>query len=87
MSNYDYPDSLENVDRMINLWAQLKTETGAAGVTEKVAEINAVIAEKLAELRALPDDPALQDCGTGQPGRDPRAASRGRAALLVRAAG
>ena len=61
MSNYDYPDSLENVDRMINLWAQLKTETGAAGVTEKVAEINAVIAEKLAELRALPDDRALQD--------------------------
>ena len=61
MSNYDYPDSLENVYRMINLWAQLKTETGADGVTEKVAEINAVIAEKLAELRALPDDRALQD--------------------------
>ena len=40
--------------------AQLKTETGAPGVADKVAEINALIAEKLAELRALPDDSALQ---------------------------
>ena len=61
MSNYNYPDALENIDREINLWAQLKTETGAVGVTDKVTEINALIAEKLAELRALPDDPALQN--------------------------
>ena len=61
MSNYDYPDSLENVDRMINLWAQLKTESGADGVAEKVAEIQSVIAEKLAELQALPDDPGLRE--------------------------
>ena len=61
MSNYDYPDSLENVDRMINLWAQLKTESGAEGVAEKVAEIQTVIGEKLAELRALPDDAALRE--------------------------
>lgn len=60
MSIYNYPDELENVDRSINLWAQLKTETGAPGVADKVDEINAFIAEKLAELRALPDDPALQ---------------------------
>jgi len=59
MSNYNYPEALENIDREINLWAQLKTETGAVGVADKVEEINALIAEKLAELRALPDDPAL----------------------------
>ena len=60
MSFYNYPEELENIDREINLWAQLKTETGAPGVADKVAEISALIAEKLAELRALPDDPALQ---------------------------
>ena len=61
MTIYNYPEALENIDREINLWAQLKTETGAPGVADKVAEINTLIAEKLAELRALPDDPALQD--------------------------
>ena len=60
MSFYNYPEELENIDREINLWAQLKTETGAPGVADKVAEISALIAEKLAELRALPDDPELQ---------------------------
>ena len=60
MSNYNYPEELQNIDREINLWAQLKTETGAPGVADKVAEIKAVIGEKLAELRALPDDAALQ---------------------------
>ena len=60
MTTYVYPETLENIDREINLWAQLKTETGAPGVADKVAEINAIIGEKLAELRALPDDPALQ---------------------------
>ena len=61
MTKYEYPELFENLDRTINLWAQLTAETGAAGVTEKVSEINSVIAEKLAELRALPDDPALRD--------------------------
>ena len=61
MTLHDYPQPLENLDARINLWAQLKTETGAAGVADKVAEINAVIAEKLAELRALPDDAALSE--------------------------
>ncbi len=60
MSNYNYPAELENIDRAINLWAQLKTETGAIGVADKVAEIKELIEEKLAELRALPDDAALQ---------------------------
>ena len=60
MSTYHYPEPVENLDRQINLWAQLKTESGATGVADKVAEINALVAEKLAELRALPDDPALR---------------------------
>ena len=60
MTKYEYPELFENLDRTINLWAQLKAETGAAGVTEKVSEINSVIAEKLAELRALPEDAALR---------------------------
>ena len=60
MSSYNYPDALENIDRQINLWAQLKTETGAPGVSDKIAEIKALLDEKLAELRALPDDAALQ---------------------------
>ena len=60
MTNYNYPEPLEDIDRSINVWAQLKAETGAAGVAEKVAEISAMLAEKLAELRALPDDPALK---------------------------
>ncbi len=59
MSNYNYPDEVQNIDREINLWAQLKTETGAPGVVDKVAEISDLIGEKLAELRALPDDADL----------------------------
>lgn len=60
MTNYEYPEPLQDLDRAINLWAQLKAETGAAGVAEKMAEIKAALEEKLAELRALPDDPVLR---------------------------
>ncbi len=60
MAPYNYPKPLHDVDRRIRLWAQLKAETGAAGLPEKLAEIEAALAEKLAELRALPDDPALR---------------------------
>ena len=60
MTPYDYPDPVENFERQINHWAQLKAETGAPGLAEKVAEIKAIFAQKLAELRALPDDPALR---------------------------
>ena len=60
MTTYNYPEPLQNISRTINLWAQLKAETGAAGLPEKLAEINALVAEKLAELRALHDDPALR---------------------------
>ena len=60
MTNFNYPKPLQDISRAINLWAQLKAETSAAGLPEKMAEINALVAEKLAELRALPDDPALR---------------------------
>jgi len=60
MTNYNYPEPLEDIDRSINHWAQLKAETGADGLADKMAEIKSVIAEKLAELRALPEDPALR---------------------------
>ncbi|MDE2855975.1 MAG: ADP-ribosylglycohydrolase family protein [Chloroflexota bacterium] len=60
MTNYNYPEGLQDSARTINLWAQLKTETGAAGLADKMAEIRVLLAEKLAELRALPDDPALR---------------------------
>ncbi|MDE2748528.1 MAG: ADP-ribosylglycohydrolase family protein [Chloroflexota bacterium] len=60
MTNYNYPEGLQDSARTINLWAQLKTETGAAGIPEKLAEIKSLLAEKLTELRALPDDPALR---------------------------
>ncbi len=60
MTIYDYPDQLEDLGRSINLWAQLKAETGAAGLAEKMAEIDALIAEKLEELRGLPEDRALR---------------------------
>lgn len=59
MTNYNYPEPLEDIDRAVNHWAQVKTETGAAGVAEKVAEIESLLKGKLAELQALPDDPAL----------------------------
>ena len=58
MTTYNYPEPLQDLERTLNLWAQLKAETGAAGLPEKMAEINELVAEKLAELRALPDDPA-----------------------------
>ena len=60
MNPYNYPKPLENIDRAINVWAQFKTETGAPGVADKVAEITALLEGKLAELRALPDDPDLR---------------------------
>ena len=60
MTNYKYPEPLQDIERSINHWALLKAETGAAGLDEKMAEIRALLAEKLAELRALPDDPALR---------------------------
>ena len=60
MTPYNYPEPLADIERTINAWAQHKAETGATGVAEKMEEIKAVLAEKLAELRALPEDAALR---------------------------
>ena len=60
MKPYNYPEPLQDIERSINHWAQHKAETGADGVAEKMAEIKALLGEKLAELRALPEDAALR---------------------------
>ncbi len=59
MPLFDYPEFLENWDQKINRYAMQKVEYGADGVAEKMAEIEATLREKLAELIALPDDEAL----------------------------
>ena len=59
MRPYHYPEPLQDLERAINLWAQLKAESGAPGVADKLAEVRAVLEDKLSELRALPEDPAL----------------------------
>ena len=50
MRLYVYPEKVAMLERKINAYAQQKVEFGAQGVAEKVAEIEAVIAEKVAEL-------------------------------------
>ncbi|MCY3798165.1 MAG: ADP-ribosylglycohydrolase family protein [Chloroflexi bacterium] len=60
MTPYNYPEPLQDIERTINAWAQHKAETGADGVGEKMAEIKTLLFEKLAELRALSEDPALR---------------------------
>ena len=60
MKPYNYPKPLQDIERAINHWALLKAEAGAAGLDEKMAEIQALLAEKLAELRALPEDQELR---------------------------
>ena len=59
MPLFEYPESLENWERKINSLAMQKVEFGADGVAEKLAEIEALLAQKLAELAALPDDAEL----------------------------
>ncbi len=56
---FNYPDKIANWERVINAYAQQKEEFGATGVAEKVAEIEALLKEKVAELDALPNDAAL----------------------------
>jgi len=60
MKPYIYPEPLQDFERTINAWAQHKAETGAAGLDEKMAEIKTLLAGKLAELRALPEDADLR---------------------------
>ena len=56
---FDYPDAVEGWDLLINRYATQKVEFGAPGVAEKVAEIEALLQQKIAELDALPNDPEL----------------------------
>ena len=60
MKLFDYPDPVENWDLTINRYATQKVEFGAQGVAEKVAEIEALLKQKIAELDALPNDPELE---------------------------
>ena len=60
MKLFDYADSLENWEQTINRYAMQKVEFGAPGVAEKVAEIEALLKQKVAELDALPNDAALE---------------------------
>jgi len=59
MRLFEYPDKVAAWERRINAYAQQKVEFGAPGVAEKVAEIEALLAQKVAELDALPNDAAL----------------------------
>ena len=60
MKLFDYPKPVEGWDLTINRWATQKVEFGAAGVAEKVAEIEALLQQKIAELDALPNDAELE---------------------------
>ncbi len=59
MKLFDYADFVEGWDLTINRYATQKVEFGAQGVAEKVAEIEALLKQKIAELDALPNDPEL----------------------------
>ena len=59
MRLFEYPEKVGMWERKINAYAQQKVEFGAPGVAEKVAEIEALLAQKIAELDALPDDAEL----------------------------
>ena len=59
MPLFEYPDKVAAWERKINAYAQQKVEFGAPGVAEKVAEIEAMLKQKVAELDALADDAEL----------------------------
>ncbi len=59
MRLFEYPESVDNWERKINSYAMQKVEFGASGVAEKVAEIEAMLKQKVAELAALPEDADL----------------------------
>lgn len=60
MKLFDYAADLEGWELTINRYAKQKVEFGAQGVAEKVAEIEALLKQKVAELDALPNDPELE---------------------------
>ncbi|MCY4466330.1 MAG: ADP-ribosylglycohydrolase family protein [Chloroflexi bacterium] len=59
MQLFDYPEAVSGWDQTLTRYAMLKTEYGAEGVAEKMAEIQAALQQKLDELIALPDDEML----------------------------
>ncbi len=59
MKLFDYPEKIARWERRIDAYAQQKVEFGSQGVAEKVAEIDALIREKVAELAAMPEDAQL----------------------------
>ena len=60
MKLFNYPEKVQHWDRLINAYAQQKVEFGAEGVADKVAEIEAMLKRKIAELDAMPNDAALK---------------------------
>ena len=60
MKLFNYPEKVQHWDRLINAYAQQKVEFGAEGVADKVAEIEALLKRKIAELDAMPNDAALK---------------------------
>ena len=63
MRLFEYPEKVGMWERKINAFAQQKVEFGAGAteVAEKVAEIEALLGQKIAELDALPDDAKLAE--------------------------
>ena len=60
MKAINYPENVNwDDDFEYNLWLDLKAEYGARGLDEKVAELKAIMREKLDELIALPIDEEL----------------------------
>ncbi len=59
MRLFDYPEKVKMWERKINAYAQQQVEFGSTGVAEKVAEIEALLQEKVAELAAMPIDAEL----------------------------
>ncbi|MDE2859374.1 MAG: ADP-ribosylglycohydrolase family protein [Chloroflexota bacterium] len=59
MRLFEYPDKVAAWERLINAYAQQKVEFGASGVAEKVAEIEALLKQKVGELDALANDAEL----------------------------
>ncbi len=59
MKLFDYPEKIRMWERKINAYAQQQVEFGSTGVAEKVAEIEALLQEKVAELAAMPIDAEL----------------------------
>lgn len=59
MQLFDYPEALSGWDATFTRYAMMKTEYGAEGVADKMAEIQAALQQKLDELIALPDDEKL----------------------------